>query len=101
MGEIVDNSSIVLYKRHVSGGDYRQTNGARSEKRIPTSKLFGLRKYDLIRTKKGIGFVKGKRSSGFFEIMDIFGNKISASVDVRKTSIRLKARTTTLIVEGN
>ena len=40
---------------------------------MPTGKLFGLRKFDLIQTSKGIGFVKGKRSSGYFAISDIHG----------------------------
>jgi hypothetical protein len=83
--------------RHVAKGDYQQTSGARSEKRIPTRKLFGLRKFDLIETKKGTGFVKGKRSSGYFAIMDIEGRDVTASVDVRKNIVRLAARTATLV----
>jgi hypothetical protein len=62
-GELV-NSPLVLYrKKHVVKGDYQQTKEKRSEIRIPTGKLFGLRKFDLILTSKGIGFIKGKRSS--------------------------------------
>ena len=44
----------------------------------------------------GIGIVKGKRSTGFFAISDIFGNSISDSVNVKKFCKRLFARTTTL-----
>jgi hypothetical protein len=40
----------VYHKRHVAKGDYQQTKGARSEKRIPTGKLFGFRKLDLLTT---------------------------------------------------
>lgn len=64
-GEIVDMSDSVYFKKHVSKGDYQQTTGSRSEKSIPTNKLFGLRKFDYIQTAKGVGFVKGKRSTGF------------------------------------
>ena len=95
-GEIVHPSTTLWRKRHVSKGDYQQTSGARSEKRIPTGKLFGLRKFDLIRTVKGIGFVKGKRSSGQFALMSISGAVITASVNVRKTMTRLSARSSTL-----
>jgi hypothetical protein len=96
-GEIVQPLDTVWTKRHVAKGDYQQTSGSRSEKRVPTGKLFGLRKFDLIRTSNGIGFVKGKRSSGYFAIMDIGGKNLTASVDVRKNIARLSARSTTLI----
>jgi hypothetical protein len=58
---------------------------------------FGLRKFDLVRTSKGTGFVKGKRSSGHFAIMDVTGKDITASVDIRQNVVRLSARSTTLI----
>ena len=96
-GEIVSLSDSVYFKKHVAKGDYQQTKGSRSEKKIPTGKLFGLRKFDYIQTPKGIGFVKGKRSTGFFAISDLGGNVISPSVNVKKDCTRLKARTTTLI----
>ena len=96
-GELVKQSDTIYYKKHVAHGDYQQTKGKRSEKKIPTSKLFGLRKFDLIKTIKGIGFVKGKRSTGFFVISDLNGNIISPSVNVKKNCNRLTARTTTLI----
>lgn len=96
-GEIVSLSDSVYFKKHVAKGDYQQTKGSHSEKRIPTGKLFGLRKFDYIQTPKGIGFVKGKRSTGFFAISDLGGNVISPSVNVKKDCTRLKARTTTLI----
>lgn len=95
--EMVKPSNTIYYKKHVSKGDYQQTSGIRSEKTIPTGKLFELRKFDLIQTPKGTGFIKGKRSSGFFALMDIHGGKITDSVNVKKDCIRLSARTTTLI----
>ena len=95
-GEIVHPSNTLWQKRHVSKGDYQQTSGARSEKSIQTGKLFGLRKFDLIRTVKGVGFVKGKRSTGQFALMSISGAVITASVNVRKAMTRLSARSSTL-----
>jgi 5-methylcytosine-specific restriction endonuclease McrA len=86
----------VLIKKHVAKGDYQQTKGSHSQKKLPTGKLFGLRKFDLINTDKGLGFVQGKRSSGYFALMDIFGNKITASVNIKKSMVRINSRTTTL-----
>lgn len=94
---VVDMNDIVYFKKHVASGDYQQTKGRRSEMKIPTNKLFGLRKFDLIETSKGIGFVKGKRSTGFFAVSNLSGGMITPSVDVRKGCRRISARTTTLI----
>lgn len=96
-GKVVDSAAVVYLKRHVSKGDYQQTKGSHSEKRIPTGKLFGLRKFDYVQTPKGKGFIKGKRSTGFFAISDLEGNVISPSANVKRACLRLSARTTTLI----
>lgn len=95
--QTVEPDDTVYFKKHVPAGDYQQTKGKRSEKNIPTGKLFGLRKFDLVKTEKGIGIVWGKRSSGYFSISDIFGNKMSESVNVKKKCRRLSARSTTLV----
>ncbi|AKB74154.1 hypothetical protein MSLAZ_0893 [Methanosarcina lacustris Z-7289] len=93
----VEVEDSVFLKRNVPAGDYQQRRGKRSEKKMPTGKLFGLRKFDLVKTENGIGFIRGKRSSGYFSISDIFGNKISDSVNVKKKCRRLSARSTTLV----
>ena len=97
IGEVVDFPTFCFQKRLVSQGDYQQTSGTRSEKKIPTGKLFGLRKFDLVKTTKGVGFIKGKRSSGFFAISEIDGKSITDSVNVKKTVKRLSARRTVLV----
>ena len=76
----------------ISKGDYQQSKGIRSEKRIPTGKLFGFRKFDFVQTNKGLGFVKVKRSSGYFSISNIFGKPIHNSVNIKKNSKRISAR---------
>jgi len=98
-GEFVTPRNNTYFKRHVAAGDYRQTMGRHSQMRIPTGKLFGIRKFDLISTSRGIGFVKAKRSRGFFIISDLGGNVIHANANVKKDCRRLVARTTTLIEE--
>jgi hypothetical protein len=100
-GEIVKPNQTVFFKKHVAAGDYQQTKGIRSEMKMPTGKLFGLRKFDYVQTVKGVGFVKGKRSSGYFSIEDINGNILSPSVNIKKDCRRLSARTTTLIEKGD
>jgi len=40
---------------------------------------------------------KGKRSSGYFALETITGEKVHASANVKKNTVRLSARTTTLI----
>ena len=85
-GEILKQSSGYLVRRLVSKGDYQQTKGIRSEKNIPTGKSHQFRKFDLVysTTKKILGFVKGKRSSGYFAISDIFGKAIHNSLNIKK-----------------
>ncbi len=101
-GEIIElqnqnNQPDLILRRCVSKGDYQQTSGIRSEKKIPTGKLFGFRKFDLVKTSKGFGFVKGKRSSGFFAISDINRNVISDSVNIKRNTGRIQARRSVLI----
>jgi 5-methylcytosine-specific restriction endonuclease McrA len=93
----INITDSIYLKRCVSKGDYQQTSGARSEQKIPTGKLFGLRKFDSVQTTKGAGFIKGKRSTGFFALMDINGIKITDSVNVKKGSKRLSSRKSVLI----
>jgi len=94
--EFIQQGISVLHKRHVAAGSYQHSKGKRSEKRIPVGKLFGLRKFDYIQTTQGTGFVKGKRSTGYFALETILGKKIHASANVKQNVIRLNARTTTL-----
>lgn len=93
-GEIIDlGSNLQIYKKKlISKGDYQQTKGVRSEKKIPTGKSHGLRKFDLIQTDKGVGFVKGKRSTGYFVIMDVDGNPIHNSVNIKRNCKRITSR---------
>jgi 5-methylcytosine-specific restriction endonuclease McrA len=96
-GEIVEPDDTVYYKKHIAKGDYKQTRGKHSEQKIPTGKLYGLRKFDLIKTLKGVGFVKGKRSTGKFDLMNIENKTIASGVDIKKYCIRLQARSTILL----
>ena len=97
-GEFVAPLADILIKLHIAKGDYQQRTGKHSQKTIPTGKLFGLRKGDKVATSRGIGFVKGKRSSGYFAIGDLDGTIIHASEKVANCR-RLAARSTTQVEE--
>ena len=70
-------TSLVIRKKCVSDGDYKQTKGVRSEQKIPTSKIMGFRKFDKVRYLGIEYFIKGRMSSGYAVLMDIDGKKIS------------------------
>ncbi len=76
-GKEVSLLEIVYYKKSVSKGDYQQTKGKHSEKSIPTGKVNGFRKFDKVKYFGKEYFIKGRRTAGTVELMDIFGNKIS------------------------
>lgn len=68
--------NTILLKKCVSDGDYQQTKGIRSERKIPTGKLHGFRKFDKVRFNHKEYFIKGRMSTGYAILMDISGNKI-------------------------
>jgi hypothetical protein len=67
-----------------------------NRKKIAAGKLFGLCTSDLIQTVKGLGFVTGKRSTGYFALGSIDGTRLTNSVNLKTNCVRLTARTTTL-----
>lgn len=74
-GENVKLLNHVIYKKCVSKGDYQQTKGARSEQRIPTGKIQGFRKFDKVKYLDNEYFIKGRMSTGYAILMNIFGEK--------------------------
>ena len=69
----------IYQKRRVAKGDYQLTKGVRGEQRIPVGKIQGFRKFDKVRYFSKEYFIKGRMSSGFAILMDIFNNKIDFS----------------------
>ncbi len=103
-GEIVDSLEQVFLKRHVAAGDYQQSSGKRSEQPLPTGKINGYRKFDLVEWNGKLGFIKGRMSSGYAILMSIDGQKIDikpipkiSNVVGTKTVRFVSARKTTLI----
>lgn len=67
---------IIYKKRRVSIQDRVLTDGIRDEKKLPTGKVHGFKRYDKVKYLDEICFVKGRRTSGGFVLMDIDNNSI-------------------------
>ena len=88
---VVNTKGEVLYQAETT------LRAEEIKKKIPTGKIFGLRKFDLVKTVKGCtGFIKGKRSTGFFSLGTLEGKAINNSVNVKKGCKRIAARKTIL-----
>lgn len=72
-------NDTIYQKRRVSKGDYQLTKGARGEQKIPKGKIQGFKKFDKVKYFGKEYFIKGRMSSGFATLMDIFNNKIDFS----------------------
>lgn len=66
----------LFKKRRVAKQSRRLCKGVRGEKRLPTKKMFGFRRFDKVKYLKEICFIKGRRSSGAFVLMDINNNTV-------------------------
>jgi hypothetical protein len=85
--------------RAVARGAYRQRQGAHSQRvaRLPYE-VFGFRQWDRVALPDGrVGFVKGRRSRGYFDICDVEGQLIGSSISYRR--LRLVGRARTLLTE--
>ena len=79
-GKIIKFKTNVIYLKHsVPDGDYRQTNGAHSEKRLTTGKIYGFRKFDKVKYFDKIYFIRGRIYTGYCRLMDIYGKTIDFS----------------------
>ena len=67
---------VIYRKRRVSVQDRVLTKGIRGEKKIPTGKVHGFKRYDRVKYLREICFVKGRRIKDGFVLMDIDNNAI-------------------------
>ena len=92
-------NEVILF-RCIADGDYQLSKGIRSEQRINVGKIHGFRKFDKVLYQNKVYFIKGRRQTGYFELMDIYGVnpnlKPSPKVKLIK---RLSARKTWLITK--
>ena len=66
----------LFKKRRVAKQNRKLCNGIRGEKKLPTEKLFGFKKFDKVKYLGEICFIKARRSNGAFVLMDIDNNTI-------------------------
>lgn len=78
-GEKFKLNDIIYQKRRVAKGDYQLTRGVRGQQKIPVGKILGFRKFDKVKYLNQEYFIKGKMSSGFVTLMNIFNDKIDFS----------------------
>lgn len=72
---IIFKTTIILFKKSVARGDYRRTSGIRSEISIPKAKINGFKKFDKVKYKNKIYFIKGRYTTGYVILMSIAGEK--------------------------
>ena len=91
--------SLVYYKFCLSKGDYQQTKGVRSQQKIPTGKIMGIRKYDKVEYNGIQYLVKGRQSTGYAYLMDKYGVSVKIKPTPKlKKLIRIGARKTCMIM---
>ena len=91
--ERIQISGLLFKKVHIAKGDYQQYFGSRSEKKIPTGKIMGIKKFDKVTSNGTTGFVKGRMSTGYAILMDIDGKKLDLKpIPKLKNLKRLTAR---------
>lgn len=76
---ITIKTNLLYLKKSVSKGDFQQTKGIRSEQPITTGKICGFRKYDKVKYFGKEYFIKGRMSTGYAVLMDIYGEKADFS----------------------
>jgi len=72
-------ADTVFVKRCIPKGDFQKTKGVRSEQPVTTGKICGFRKFDKVRYFGKNYFIKGRMSTGYTILMDIYGNKADFS----------------------
>jgi len=77
--EVKFQTSDVFVKKSIPKGDFQKTKGVRSEQSITTGKIQGFEKFDKVKYFGKEYFIKGRMSSGYAILMDIYGTKIDFS----------------------
>ncbi len=107
--DFIDKDSVstlgyTFVKKCLPRGRYRLHKGEGSEVSIPTddSDYFGFNRWDKVELPDGtVGFVKGRRKSGYFDISDIDGNSYDHSIRYSKLELISRADTIITEVRGN
>lgn len=71
--------NAVYIKKCIPDGDFQQTKGVRSQQKINTGKICGFRKFDKVKYLGNEYFIKGRMTSGYAFLMNIYGDKADFS----------------------
>ena len=83
----------------VSKGDYQQTKGQHSEKKIPTGKIQGFRKFDVVKYLNKIYSIKGRMSSGYAFLMGEDQKKIELKpIPKLENLVKVQARNSWVVI---
>jgi len=78
--KIISRVEKIIKQVCITQRRYQMTKGIRSEKKLPSGQIFGFNQWDKVRLlDKRVGFIKGRRLRGDFEICDIDNNKFEKS----------------------
>ena len=75
-GKEFEQSNWLFKKKRIPKQNRRLCKGIRGEKKIPIGKIFGFKRFDKVKYLGKICFIKSRRNSGFFTLMDINNNII-------------------------
>ena len=75
-GERFKQLNWLFKKRRVAKQNRQLCKGIRGEMKLPTGKIFGFKRFDKVKYLGEICFIKGRRNSGGFILMDIDNNSI-------------------------
>ena len=65
---------------------------------MPVGKIMGFRTYDKVKYKGKTYFIKGRHSTGYVDLMDIYGKKVELSPMAKFSKMkRINARKSILI----
>lgn len=66
----------LFRKRRVAKQNRRLCKGIRGEIKLPIGKILGFKRFDKVKYLKEICFIKSRRNSGFFTLMDVNNNTL-------------------------
>lgn len=69
-------SNWLFKKRRVAKQNRKLCKGIRGEIKLPIGKIFGFKRFDKVKYLKEICFIKSRRNSGSFTLMDVDNNTI-------------------------
>jgi len=75
-GKEFEQSNWLFKKKRIPKQNRRLCKGIRGEKKMPIGKIFGFKRFDKVKYLGKICFIKSRRNSGFFTLMDVDNNII-------------------------